>query len=83
MSSALASQSVARDSRLRLNDVDLFAPCVMRGAPLRDALQALERACTLGLDTGEAFSAGTCVVCSDQPATHACMPCGHMCLCKG
>ena len=52
MSSALASQSVARDSRLRLNDVDLFAPCVMRGAPLRDALQALERACAVGLETG-------------------------------
>ena len=24
-----------------------------------------------------------CVVCLDAPATHACVPCGHKCLCKG
>ena len=52
MSSALASQSVARDSKLRLNDVDLFAPCAVRGTPLRDALQALEQACAVALETG-------------------------------
>lgn len=52
MSSALASQSVTRDSRLRCNDVDLFAPCAVRGAPLRDALQELEQVCAVGLETG-------------------------------
>ena len=82
MSSALASQSVTRDSRLRCNDVDLFAACAVRGAHLCDALQTLEQACTLGLDTGEALNAGSCIVCMDAPATHAIMPCGHLCLCN-
>ena len=31
----------------------------------------------------KAIDAGCCIICLDLPATHAFIPCGHMCLCEG
>ena len=31
---------------------------------------------------GDAASSGVCVICVDQPAEWALLPCGHLCLCQ-